>query len=297
VTVGTFDGIHMGHRSILDRLIEIGKRANGETVVVTFEPHPRIALKKDHEKLKLLNTLEEKAELLEAAGIEHLVIQNFSPGFSGLSEQEFIREYLVKRIHVSTLVIGYDHRFGFKRQGDYDTLSGNAKKYNFQVEEMPEKTVGAGHVSSTQIRTSLIHGDIVYANELLGYRYFITGRIVEGMRLGHKLGFPTANIQVADTYKLIPGHGAYAVKVRFEGKTFNGMCNIGIKPTFDGKTETIEVNIFDFDGDIYGKNIRISFIDRLREEKKFAGIEELQKQLANDRALALKILEENDKKS
>jgi riboflavin kinase / FMN adenylyltransferase len=297
VTVGTFDGVHLGHRSILDRLCELATTTPGETVLVTFEPHPRIALKKEHENLKLLTTPEEKAELLEAAGIDHLVIFSFTEAFSKLKEHEFIRTYLVEKMHVSVVVVGYDHRFGFKRQGNYNSLSEFAHKFNFRVEEMPEKDIGCCAVSSTQIRNELTLGNILNANEMLGYQYFISGKVVEGDKQGRKLGFPTANIRLLNPYKQIPAHGVYAVKVKLDEKIYNGMCNIGTRPTFDGKDETIEVNIFDLDADLYGKDIRMYFIDRLRAEKKFTDKNDLQQQIQKDRKQALNILQKNDENS
>jgi riboflavin kinase / FMN adenylyltransferase len=297
VTVGTFDGVHLGHSKILQRLCKLADEVGGESVLLTFEPHPRIALKKDHLSLRLLNTPEEKLRILEQSCIRHVVVITFTEEFARLDEHDFIREYLVNKLQVSRLVVGYDHHFGRNRGGNFASLKDYADKYNFQVEEMPRLDVDEHAVSSTQIRNALMQGEIAQANKMLGYLYPLQGKVAEGEKVGRKIGFPTANLEVQYPYKLIPAHGVYAVRIIADKNIFNGMCNIGTRPTFDGTKETIETNIFDFNEDLYGKDIRLLFVQKLRDEKKFDGVDKLIEQLNTDRGNALKILQGSNDKS
>ncbi len=289
VTSGTFDGVHLGHQKILSRLGEIATNQNGETVVITFWPHPRLVLKPDT-SLKLLNTFEEKAELLKAQGIQHLIRIPFTKEFSQFTSEEFIIKILVETIGTKKLVIGYDHHFGKNREGSFEQLKLNGPKYGFEVEEISRQDVDHIGVSSTKIRKALEEGDINTANQLLGNAYSLTGRVVSGDKLGRLLGFPTANIEVDTAFKLIPADGIYAVTVRYEHQTFKGMLYIGNRPTINGIKRNIEVNIFDFDKDIYGDSLTINFHSLIRQDKKFSDLEGLRGQLAADKIDALRIL-------
>lgn len=318
VTIGTFDGVHYGHQKIIARLKEIANQINGEVVVLTFFPHPRMVLFPDDHGLQLLNTLDEKIKLLEKYGVDQLIVHPFSKDFSRLSSTEFVRDVLVNQIGVKKLVIGYDHHFGRNREGSMNELAELAPLYNFEVEQLPEQDVHDVAVSSTKIRNALLAGEVHIATEFLGYQYSLTGKVVEGYKLGHTLGFPTANIRVDENYKLIPANGVYAVQVKIENqstytfhdqkgginikngslvetknqelKTFNGALSIGTRPTFDNGARSIEVFIFDFDHDIYGETISITFIERLRDELKFPDKESLIKQMNADVAKAKQIL-------
>ncbi len=290
VTSGTFDGVHVGHTKILSRLREVATNTNGETVVITYWPHPRMVLHPEDMSLKLLNTFEEKAELLKAQGIQHLVRIPFTKEFSQLTSEQFITEILVKTIGTKKLVIGHDHHFGKNREGSFEQLMLNAPKYGFEVEEIPRQDVDHVGVSSTKIRKALEGGDIQTATHFLGHHYSITGRVIMGDKLGRLLGFPTANIEIETYYKLIPADGIYAVRVRYGSRDFKGMLYIGNRPTVDGVKRNIEVNIFDFNEDIYGESLTIYFHDMIRSDIKFSDLEELKKQLYLDREAALKIL-------
>lgn len=290
VTSGTFDGVHYGHQKILKRLKEIASTHNGETVVLTFWPHPRMILKPNDNSLKLLSTLEEKAQLLEQAGIEHLVIVPFTQEFSQQSSDEFIRTVLQQQIQTDKLVIGYDHRFGKNREGSFKYLQQNAHLYGFEVEEIPKQDVDAIAVSSTKIRQALQQSDVTLARKLLGRPYSLSGEVVNGNQLGRKMGFPTANIQLKENYKLIPADGVYAVTITLEQKQLQGMMNIGNKPTVSGLKHTLEVHIFDFDRNIYAKNMTIHFIAPIRKEQKFENIEALIAQLQLDEKAAKQTL-------
>ncbi|MDN5214237.1 bifunctional riboflavin kinase/FAD synthetase [Fulvivirgaceae bacterium BMA12] len=291
VTSGTFDGVHIGHQKILSRIKEIAGNANGETVLITFWPHPRIVLSsgKNHQ-IKLLSSFDEKAALLERFGIDHLVKIPFTPEFSELSSAEFVEKYLVKRIKTKKLVIGYNHRFGKNREGSFDYLAKNAKFYGFEVEEISKQDLDHVAISSTTIRNALAQGDISHANLYLGRPYDLTGQVIKGNQLGREIGFPTANLQIHDPLKLIPADGAYAVYVEHQGIKNQGMMNIGFRPTVDGKKRAIEVHIFNFDQEIYQQTLKIQLIAQLREEKKFNNMEELQIQLSKDKDKALQIL-------
>ena len=291
VTSGTFDGVHIGHKKILNRLKEISKIHGGETVVITYWPHPRLVLYPDQADIKLLNTFEEKADLLKREGINHLVRIPFTKKFSQLSSEEFIKHILVDKIGTKKLVIGYDHRFGKNREGSFDHLSRNSSTYGFDVEEIPRQDVDHVTVSSTKIRSSLLEGNVTTSTELLGRDYSLSGRVVKGEKIGRIIGFPTANIEIDFKHKLIPANGAYAVFIKHNGKAYKGMLNIGFRPTVGGKVKTIEVNIFDFEKDIYGESISVFFKQKIRDEIKFEDIETLRNQLTKDKSGAESILE------
>jgi riboflavin kinase / FMN adenylyltransferase len=285
VTLGTFDGVHKGHKSILEKLKNSSKETGCESVVLTFFPHPRMVLQQA-DGLKLLNTMDEKAYLLELFGIDNLIIHPFSKEFSRLTAEEFVKDVLVDRLNTKKIIIGYDHRFGRNRTADINDLIRFGAEYGFEVAQISALEVEEVSVSSTKIRNALNEGLISKANRYLGYPYFITGTVTTGKQLGRTIGFPTANIKLTEDYKLVPAHGVYAVSAQINGTTVLGMMNIGTRPTVDGTTETIEVHFFDFAQDIYGANLRISLHHRLRFEQKFAGIDALREQLDRDREAA-----------
>lgn len=292
VTIGTFDGVHLGHREVISELKRISLISGGESVVFTFEPHPRIVIAPLEDSLRLLSTKDEKIRLMEKIGVDHLVIYPFTLEFSKLSYNEFVTNILVGSMNISSLVVGFDHRFGQGRKGDFNSLELLSESLNFKVEQLSQLLVENKVVSSTKIRSALEAGDISKANHFLGYRYTLSGKVIEGKQLGRKLGFPTANIETLDLHKLVPGDGVYAVLVEVGGNTYKGMLNIGIRPTvnYNADHKSIEVHIFDFDSDIYNLEITLFFVEKIRDEQKFAGIVELQEQLIKDQILALKIL-------
>lgn len=290
VTIGTFDGVHLGHGRILDHLRLTASKYQGETVILTFSPHPRMVLFPNTEQL-LLSTTEEKVALLEKAGIDHLIIHPFTREFSMLSSQEFIDQVIVSGLKASQLVIGYDHHFGKDREGSFLNLKESAQRLGFQVEEIPAWEADNIKVSSTRIRKAIDEGQVDVANLLLGYRYGFSGTVVKGRQLGRQLGFPTANIICSDPSKLIPANGVYAVKVIYNEQALDGMMNIGVRPTVNGIGRTAEVNIFDFDSDIYGERLEVRFVKWVRGEQKFDGIEKLKEQLMIDKQVVMSILE------
>jgi riboflavin kinase/FMN adenylyltransferase len=290
VTTGTFDGVHLGHQKIISRLIDVAKEEQGETVLLTFYPHPRMVLFPDDNGLKLLNTQQEKIRLLENYGIDHLIIYPFTKEFSRLTSVEFVRNILVNSIHTKRLVIGYNHHFGRNREGSFEHLKEFGPVYGFDVEEIPAKDIDHIEISSTKIRQALQAGEVEVAATYLGHTYSVNGKVVQGKQLGRTIGYPTANILVEDKYKLIPADGVYAVKVEHNGGMYHGMLNVGNNPTIEGKGRSMEVNIFDFDQNIYGDDATIYFIERLRDEVKFNGLDELKAALAKDKVNALKIL-------
>lgn len=290
VTTGTFDGVHLGHQKIISRLKEIAKTENGETVLLTFYPHPRMVLFPDDNELKMLNTQQEKIALLEQYGIDHLIIYPFTKEFSRLTSVEFVRNILVNTIQTKRLVIGYNHHFGRNREGSFEHLKEYGPLYGFDVEEIPAKDIDSIEISSTKIRNALLSGDVKTANNYLGHNFSITGKVVGGKKLGRTIGYPTANIDINDKYKIIPADGVYAVNVIHDGKIFEGMLNIGNNPTVEGKGRSIEVNIFNFDKEIYGDDATIIFIERLRDEVKFNGLEQLKEQLSKDKENAIQAL-------
>jgi len=294
VTIGTFDGVHLGHRKVISRLNEIAREVGGESVIFTFYPHPRLVVSANESNLRLLSSFTEKAELLEKAGVNHLVVFPFTIDFAEMSYEEFIREILIGKMNIHTLVVGHDHRLGKKREGSYENILALQKKLSFNVEKIDTFILDEVDISSSKIRAAIQNGDIDKANSFLGYNYSIQGIVVEGKKIGRGIGFPTANLICGDTYKLIPVEGVYAVTVCFEDKIYKGMMNIGFRPTFKNNADhrTIEVNIFDFDQDIYQKQLTIFIHKRIREERKFPNIYRLKDQLIEDKAEALKILAE-----
>jgi riboflavin kinase / FMN adenylyltransferase len=290
VTSGTFDGVHVGHQKILRRLQEIAQTCGGETVVITFWPHPRLVLHPEDTTLKLLNTFEEKAEYLRELGINHLIRIPFTKEFSQLSGEDFIHSILVDTIGTKKLVIGYDHHFGKNREGSFEQLKANAPRYGFEVEEIPKQEVDHLGVSSTLIRKALEEGNVDIATPLLGKPYSITGRVVPGDKLGRILGFPTANVEIDTKFKLIPSDGIYAVTVKHEHSPYQGMMYIGNRPTINGSKRNIEVNIFDFNKEIYGEAITIYFHKLLRSDTRFQNLEQLKEQLAQDKIAAMEYL-------
>lgn len=282
VTTGTFDGVHYGHQKIIARLKEVAVQSQGETVIITFFPHPRLVLFPEDNDLKLINTMDEKIALLEKAGIDHLIIIPFTKEFSRLSSLEFIQQIIVDKIGTKKLVIGYDHHFGKNREGSFEHLKHYAPEYGFEVEEIPGQDINDVAVSSTKIRNAILNGDVTTANSYLGYPFNITGSVKKGDQIGRTIGYPTANIQVPETYKLIPGDGIYAVKVNVHHKDYYGMLYIGNRPTVNGLSKVIEVNIFDFNQDIYDENIKVEFHKYIRGDKKLKGLDELKSALAED---------------
>jgi riboflavin kinase / FMN adenylyltransferase len=289
VTSGTFDGVHKGHQKILNRVNEIARANNGESVLITYWPHPRIVLQKDSSNLKLLSTFEEKASILSRQGIDHLIRIPFTHEFADLSSQTFIQDILVDKIGTRKLVIGYDHRFGKNREGSFEHLIVHSAKYGFQVEEISRQDVDKIGVSSTKIRSALDSGHIEMANEFLGRPYEVTAKVVEGDKVGRSIGFPTANLFVEDEYKLIPSDGVYAVKIAIENQIYEGMLNIGFRPTLNGRDRSIEVHIFGFDGQLYGQELVVQFFKFIRSEIQFANLEELKYQLEQDKAMVLSV--------
>ncbi len=294
VTIGTFDGVHLGHRKVLERLKTIAAETGGESVVFTFHPHPRQVLFPDEHNLRLLTTLQEKAFLLSQTGIDHLMVFPFTTEFSKLTYNEFVNEILIGRMNTKCLVVGYDHKFGHNRQGGFEYLKEYAEKHRIRIEQLDVMLADHVNISSTRIRDALESGNIRLANRYLGYPYELHGKVVEGMKIGRKIGFPTANIEAADVAKLIPGYGVYAVKVRIAGKLRNGMLNIGTRPTFNQNADarSIEVNIFDFNKILYGEEITLVFHDKIRDEYRFPGKDALIRQLKEDKILAMQILGE-----
>lgn len=290
VTIGTFDGVHHGHQAIFNKMREDAKKIKGYTVVITFYPHPRIVLGLDSTNLRFINTQEKKINRIEETGIDFLVIVPFTKDFASLSSEEFITDFVVEKVNPVKIVTGYDHHFGKDREGGFELLSKMGEKHGFEVEKVEAQIVNDLKVSSTRVRKLLEAGKVKAANSFLGYEYSITGKVVKGQSIGRDMGFPTANIEVSDEYKLIAAVGVYACRVEYMGKFYKGMSNIGFRPTINHGDLTIEVNIFEFDQQIYNEEITIYFVDRMRDEHKFKNIKALQKQLVKDREQALKIL-------
>ena len=290
VTTGTFDGVHFGHRKIIDRLKQVAQNCDGETVLLTFSPHPRMVLFPDDQDLKLLNTIEEKKHLLEKAGVQHLIVHSFTKEFSRISSINFVRDVLVNKLNTHKLVIGYNHHFGRNREGSFEHLQEFAPLYGFDVEEIPVQLLDNMGVSSTKIRKALFQGNVETAAEYLGYKYQLSGTVVKGNAIGRTIGFPTANLKLVDAKKIIPNDGVYAVWVTVDGVSYKGMMNIGKKPTINNLTRTLEVHLLEFEQDIYRKRIIIQFVKRIRDEIAFQELSELKEQLEKDRALILNIL-------
>lgn len=282
VTQGTFDGVHPGHLKIINRLNKIAEEIDGETVLITFFPHPRMVLHKDDNNLKLINTLEEKIELLEKAGIQNLLVLPFTDEFARLTPLQFVREVLVRDLNAKMVVVGHDHRFGRNREGCFTDLVEMGLTFGFEVEEIPSEDIEHVAVSSTRVRNYLLNGDMEQASVLLGRNYSIDGIVVDGRKLGRQLGYPTANIQVSEPFKLIPKDGVYAGRLKVGEKWYPGMVNIGNNPTVDGKDRTIEINLFDFNENIYTFAVRLELVMRFRDEIKFDDIDQLKKQIQKD---------------
>ena len=289
ITIGTFDGVHLGHQKLIQRIKLLSEQIEGESILITFHPHPRIVINPEDKSLRLLNTIDEKIALLDKYGVDNLVIVPFSRAFSEQSAGEYISQFLVRNFNPKYIVIGYDHKFGKNRSGDFKLLEQMKQQYGYEMEEITKETLDDIGISSTKIRQAIAGGDIKLANELLGHNYTLSGTVVRGLQNGRKLGFPTANLQVNDEYKLIPGTGIYAVYVHHNGHKYNGMLSIGYNPTFEGKEQTIEVNILDFDKDIYGDNLTLEFIDFIRKEKKFDSLDALIAEIKNDEQITRNI--------
>jgi riboflavin kinase/FMN adenylyltransferase len=282
VTTGTFDGVHIGHQKIIHRVKEIAHQIDGESVIITFHPHPRLVLFPEDNHLKILNTLPEKIKLIEASGIAHLIIIPFTKEFSRLSSVDFIQQILVDQIGTKKLVIGYDHHFGKNREGSFEHLKHYGPSYGFEVEEIPKQDINDVGVSSTKIRTALAQHHIAIANQYLGYPYAIEGIVVKGDQIGRSIGFPTANIQIQESHKLIPADGIYAVHIEWQSQTYKGMLYIGDRPTVQGSKKVIEVNIFDFDQEIYDEQIQVKLIQYIRGDQKFDSLDALKLSIQQD---------------
>jgi riboflavin kinase/FMN adenylyltransferase len=312
ITIGTFDGVHMGHRQVIEKLKQEAIAVNGETVIITFHPHPRKVVSSTILGIRLINTLQEKLELLEQLGIDHAVVVPFTDAFANQPAIDYIRDFLIDKFHPHTIIIGYDHHFGRDRLGDYRLLEKEAVHFNYKLKEIPKHILENISISSTNIREAILHSDIATADKLLGYEFFFSGTVVHGDKLGRKLGYPTANLKIEDEEKIIPGNGIYAVyaevvnsklsimnkntlpgmnsPLTIDHSRHKGMMSIGFRPTVDGKKRVIEVNIFDFDEEIYDQTLKVYVKKYLREEIKFDGLEALVKQIDNDKLESLKIL-------
>jgi riboflavin kinase / FMN adenylyltransferase len=286
VTIGTFDGVHIGHQKIIKRLINSAKQHNLKSVILTFFPHPRMVLQKDS-NIKLINTIDERTKIINELGVDFLLIKKFTNKFSRLSAEDFVKKILVKKLHSKNVIIGYDHRFGRNRNANLEDLKTFGALYNFEVEEISVQDIDDVAVSSTKIRNALNEGNIEKANKYLGYYFMLTGTVVKGKGLGRQLGFPTANINIKEDYKLIPKQGSYVISALIENKTVYGMMNIGMNPTVNGDKESIEVHFFNFDKAIYNKKIQIDMLHRLRDEVKFESVEALKLQLLKDKETSL----------
>lgn len=290
VTIGTYDGVHLGHQKILHKIAEQANQLNYESVVLTFFPHPRMVLGKDT-TIKLLNTLEEKEKFIAATGIDHLIIQKFDEAFSNLSAVDFVKRVLVDQLNIGKIIIGYDHKFGKGRTADIHDLTQFGKQFGFEVEQISAEEIGSITVSSTKVRNSLLDGNIALANQFLGQPYEFSGKIVEGKKIGRTIDFPTANIEISETYKLLPKNGVYIVTALIQNKNMQGMMNIGTNPTIGENMQSIEVHFFNFNQDIYNQNITIQIIEKIREEAKFDSILDLQIQLIKDKQYCQKFFE------
>ena len=293
LTQGTFDGVHYGHRRILQRVVNEAKKIGGESILLTFYPHPRLVLYPQDNDLKLLSTLSEKGKLVRDIGIDHMIVLPFTKKLSRLKPEFFVRDILVTKLQVRKLIIGYDHRFGRNREGDLVAMTRYAKDYGFELEEIPAQDVDESIVSSTKIRKALISGDVAEAHRYLGRMYSLSGKVVHGSEKGHELGYPTANIEIESEYKLIPANGVYAVEVNLASGKMGGMLNIGYNPTFPDKNWSIEVHIFEFNDDLYNQDLEIAFVQRMRDEIKFDSREQLILQLKKDEIEAKAILNES----
>lgn len=288
LTIGTFDGVHLGHQQIIRQLLMEAEETGGESVLISFYPHPRKIVQPDRH-IAELTTLDERIELLKRQGLDNLVVVPFNKEFSEQTAEEYIKDFLVDRFHPALIIIGYDHKFGNNREGDYRLLEQMGERYHYTVKEIPQQLINEVTISSTKIRQALSNGEIETANQLLGYPYFFKGNVIEGNKLGRKLGYPTANLQIQDPDKLVPANGVYAVEAEIEGETrmLKGMMNIGNRPTVDGTRRSVEVHLFDFDEDIYNRHLKVHVRFHLRNEVKFDGLEKLVEQLHKDKENAL----------
>lgn len=290
ITIGTFDGVHQGHRTILNEVIKHAKNASGESVLLTFEPHPRKLIFPE-QPLKLLTPLKDKIQLIEEAGIEHIVVVPFTRDFSNLSSEDYIKDFLVSTIQPHTIVIGYDRHFGHDREGNIHMLKKYADAYNYEVFEISAKLIDEAAVSSTKIRQALEYGHVKEASRMLGRNYSLRGTVVKGAQIGRTIGYPTANVLPENSEQIMPGNGVYAIKAEVNGERYNAMLNIGYRPTVSNELQLhIEANIFDFSGDIYGQQITLIFVEKLRDEQKFPSLDALKQQLGKDKESAVKIL-------
>jgi riboflavin kinase/FMN adenylyltransferase len=290
ITIGTFDGVHSGHQQIINTLKQAAAKANGESVIITFHPHPRKVVSSAVTGIRLINTLTERIELIEKTGIHHLVVVPFTDYFANQSAEEYISDFLVDKFHPHTIIIGYDHRFGRERSGDYKLMEDKATVYNYNLLEIPEHLLDAVKVSSSAIRQAILHSNIDEANKLLGYNFFFEGEVMHGDKIGRTIGYPTANLKSTNEEKIVLGDGIYAVYTEVEGKRYKAMMSIGFRPTVNGKKRVVEVNIFNFEKEIYGQIIRVIVIKYLRSEVKFNGLEALKTQLHQDKEDSLACL-------
>lgn len=291
VTIGTFDGVHLGHQAVFKQMVDKARQIGGETVVITFFPHPRIVISPNDNRLRLITSQEDKIEHLRQSNIDNLIIINFTKEFSHTSSEDFIKDYVVRYIQPAILVIGYDHHFGSNRSGDFDTLSKLGMEFHFAVEKINEQDIEDITISSTKIRSALQQGDIKLANKLLGYSYSTSGIVTHGDSIGRTLGFPTANISIKPEYQLIEKTGVYATIAKVDGKDYPSMTYIGRRPTIsNGLPTSTETYIMDFNGDLYGKEIRVTFVDRVRDEMTFDNLERLKSQIQEDKANIIRIL-------
>lgn len=283
LTIGTYDGVHFGHQQIIKRINDIAHAINGESVMLTFDPHPRLVLNPNDDKLKLISTIDEKEELLERFGLNHLVIVEFSKEFSSMDAEDYVKKILVDNFHPKKIVIGYDHHFGKNRTGNIELLKKLETKYHYTVEEIPAQTLDEISVSSTKVRNALLSGDIKHANQFLSHPFTIKGKVIHGDKIGRILGFPTANIEISNPHKLIPASGVYAVKIKIDNKFYKGALSIGYRETvFDNSKLTVEVFILDFNGDLYNKNLDMIFVDFIRPQIKYENWDLLKLQIEKD---------------
>ncbi len=292
ITIGTFDGVHIGHQKIIQRLITVGKEKDLEPAILTFFPHPRMVLQKDA-NIKLINTIDEKKDILSNFGLESLIIKKFTQEFSRLTAKEFVEKILVSELKAKYIIIGYDHHFGRNRAANIEDLKAFGEIYDFEVEEITAQDINDVAVSSTKIRNALLEGNIITANQFLGYNFILTGEVVKGKGLGRTIDFPTANLQIEEDYKLIPKQGVYIVKAMYKNKPYFGMMNIGTNPTVNGDKQTIEVHFFDLNESLYGAHLQVEILKRLRDEQKFESVEALKKQLSLDQQNALRFIIDN----
>ena len=290
LTLGTFDGVHIGHQSIIEKLNEVAEKIDGESVLMTFYPHPRHVLRPNNQKLKLLSTIEERSEMLKEYGLKHFIIQEFSKNFSQLRPDNFVKEILVDKLCVKRLIIGYDHHFGRNREGNYEKLLELSKLYSYEVEKINPLNYMGSTVSSTIIRKKINENKFEEVRKFLGRYFSFSGKIIEGKKMGKKIGYPTANISIENVNKLMPNDGVYAVYIKVNSKDFMGMMNIGYNPTFDSSEKSVEVHILDFNKDIYGLDVKVSIVEKIREEKKFLSVEDLKKNLDLDKKKVYQLL-------